>query len=152
MKNDVRVSEIMTKNIHRVSLSDNLSTAESLMKKNHIRHLPVVENEHIVGMLSLNDLLRISFADAVDGNGEEVENSVYDMFSIEQVMTEKVKYISSETTVKEAARLFLENEFHALPVVDDDCLTGIVTTTDIIRFFLSKDNIGDATKKVRSVL
>ena len=139
MKNDVRVSEIMTKNIHRVSLSDNLSTAESLMKKNHIRHLPVVENEHIVGMLSLNDLLRISFADAVDGNGEEVENSVYDMFSIEQVMTEKVKYISSETTVKEAARLFLENEFHALPVVDDDCLTGIVTTTDIIRFFLSKE-------------
>ncbi|NJW55321.1 CBS domain-containing protein, partial [Salinimicrobium oceani] len=62
MKNDVRVSEIMTKNIHRVSLSDDLSTAEALMKKNHIRHLPVVENDKIVGMLSLNDLLRISFA------------------------------------------------------------------------------------------
>lgn len=136
MKKDLPVSEIMTKNILRLSLNDNLSTAESMMKKNHIRHLPVVEKEHIVGMVSLNDLLRISFADAVDADGEEVENSVYDMFTIEQVMTRKVKWISSETTVSEVARLFLKHEFHALPVVDDDCLTGIVTTTDVIRFFL----------------
>lgn len=139
MKNEVRVFEIMTKNIHRVSLSDDLSTAESLMKKNHIRHLPVVEDQHIVGMLSLNDLLRISFADAVNGDGEEVETSVYEMFSVEQVMTDKVKYITSETTVTEAAKIFLENEFHALPVVDNDCLTGIVTTSDIIKYFLQKE-------------
>ncbi len=136
MKNAVPVSEIMTRNILRLSLSDNLSTAESLMKKNHIRHLPVVENEHIVGMVSLNDLLRISFADAVNVEDEEVETSVYDMFTIEQVMTKKVEYISSKSTIDEVARLFLNYEFHALPVVDDDCLTGIVTTTDIIRFFL----------------
>ena len=138
MKNEVSVSEIMTKNIHRVSLSDDLSTAESLMKKNHIRHLPVVENERIVGMLSLNDLLRISFADAVGADGEDLESTVYDMFSIEQVMTRKVKCIDSKNTVSQAAKLFLENEFHALPVVDDDCLTGIVTTTDVIRYFLNK--------------
>lgn len=138
MKNDLPVSEIMTKNILRISLSDNLSTAESIMKKNHIRHLPVVEKERIVGMVSLNDLLRISFADAVDVNGEEVETSIYDMFTIEQVMTKKVEWISSDTTVAEAARLFLKYEFHALPVVDKDCLTGIVTTTDVIRFYLEE--------------
>lgn len=139
MKNDVLVSEIMTKNIHRVSLSDDLATAESLMKKNHIRHLPVVENDHIVGMLSLNDLLRISFADALNSDDEEVETTVYDMFSVEQVMTAKVQHINSQTTVTEAARLFLKSEFHALPVVDDNCLTGIVTTTDIIKYFLQKE-------------
>lgn len=136
MKNDVPVSQIMTRNILRLSLSDNLSTAESLMKKNHIRHLPVVEKERIVGMLSLNDLLRISFADAVDVDGEEIETTVYDMFSIEQVMTKKVECITSNHTVAQAAKLFLEYDFHALPVVDEDCLTGIVTTTDVIRFFL----------------
>lgn len=138
MKKDVPVSEIMTKNILRLSLSDNLSTAESLMKKNHIRHLPVVENERIVGMVSLNDLLRISFADAVDAEGEEVETSVYDMFTIEQVMTKKVICVESKTTVKEAGEIFLTHEFHALPVVDDDNLVGIVTTTDMIRCFLSE--------------
>jgi CBS domain-containing protein len=136
MKNDISVSQIMTKNILRLSLSDSLSTAESLMKKNHIRHLPVVENEHIVGIISLNDLLRISFADATDGGGDDVETTVYEMFTVEQVMTQKVEYITSSHTVTDVAKLFLEHEFHALPVVDDDCLTGIVTTTDVIKFFL----------------
>jgi CBS domain-containing protein len=136
MKNDISVSQIMTKNILRLSLSDSLSTAESLMKKNHIRHLPVVENEHIVGMISLNDLLRISFADATGGGGDDVETTVYELFTVEQVMTQKVEYITSSHTVTDVAKLFLEHEFHALPVVDDDCLTGIVTTTDVIRFFL----------------
>lgn len=140
MKNDVPVSQIMTKNILRLSLSDNLSTAEALMKKHHIRHLPVVENEHIVGMISLNDLLRISFADAVDVDGEEIETTVYNMFSVEQVMTKKVECINSNNTVTDAARLFLQHEFHALPVVDDDCLTGIVTTTDVIRYFVEKQD------------
>ena len=140
MKSGASVSQIMTKNILRLSLSDNLSTAESIMKKNHIRHLPVVENEHIVGMVSLNDLLRISFADAVNVEEEEVETSVYDMFTVEQVMTRKVESISSRNTIEEAAKLFLEYEFHALPVVDDDCLSGIVTTTDVIRFFLENQS------------
>lgn len=137
MKSDVPVSQIMTKNILRLSLSDDLSMAESLMKKNHIRHLPVIENERIVGMVSINDLLRISFADAVDAEGDDVETSVYNMFTVEQVMTRKVECITSTTTVTEVAELFLRHEFHALPVIDDDCLTGIVTTTDIIRYFLT---------------
>ncbi len=140
MKKDVSVSEIMTKNILRLSLKDDLSTAESMMKKNHIRHLPVVEKERIVGMVSLNDLLRISFADAVDAEGDEIESTVYDMFTIEQVMTKKVEWISSEATVTDAARLFLKYDFHALPVVDNDCLTGIVTTTDVIRYYLEENN------------
>lgn len=136
MKIDVPVSQIMTKNIMKLSLSDKLSTAEAMFKKNHIRHLPVVHDERIVGMLSYNDLLRISFADAVNDE-EDVETTVYEMFSIEQVMTKKVVSIDSSTTVKEAGSLFLQHDFHALPVVDDDRLVGIVTTTDVIRFFLN---------------
>lgn len=139
MKKEVFISEIMTRNILRLSLSDNLSTAEAMMKKNHIRHLPVVDKEKIVGMVSLNDLLRISFADAVDAEGEDIETTVYDMFTIEQVMSKKVKSITSKTTVAEAGKMFLQYEFHALPVVDDDTLIGIVTTTDIIRFFVEKE-------------
>lgn len=137
MKIDVPVSQIMTKNIMKISLSDQLSTAEAMFKKNHIRHLPVVHEERIVGMLSYNDLLRISFADAVNEDETEVETTVYEMFSIEQVMTKKVVSINSDTTIKEAGSLFLQHDFHALPVVDNDRLVGIVTTTDIIRFFLN---------------
>lgn len=139
MNINLPVSEIMTRNILRLKLSDELSTAESLFKKNHIRHLPVVDQGHIVGMVSLNDLLRISFADAVDEERDDVETSVYNMFTVEQVMTKKVVSVTSSTTIKEVADLFLTNDFHALPVVDDDNLVGIVTTTDVIRYFLEKN-------------
>lgn len=139
MKNYVPVSEIMTKNILRLNLSDDLATAEKIFKKNHIRHLPVVDKGMIVGMISSNDLLRISFADAVGPDGFEIDPAVYDMFSIEQIMSRKVVSIPSSTSVEEVANQFLKHEFHALPVVDDEKLVGIVTTTDVIRFFLKND-------------
>ena len=115
MDKHVPVSEIMTKNLIKLHLQDELSHAEALFKKHHIRHLPVVEGEHIVGMLSYNDLLRISFADAVDDDEDEVETTVYDMFSIEHVMTKKVVSVSPETSIKEVATIFTQQEFHALP-------------------------------------
>ena len=138
MDKQTPVSEIMTKNLIKLHLQDELSHAEALFKKHHIRHLPVVEGEHIVGMLSYNDLLRISFADALDDDEDEVETTVYDMFSIEHVMTKKVVSVSPETNIKEVATIFTEKEFHALPVVAHDNLIGIVTTTDVIRYFLTQ--------------
>jgi len=138
MDKQVPVSEIMTKNLIKLHLQDELSHAEALFKKHHIRHLPVVEGEHIVGMLSFNDLLRISFADAVEDDEEEIETTVYDMFSIEHVMTKKVVSVSPETSIREVATIFTQNEFHALPIVSHDNLIGIVTTTDVIRYFLTQ--------------
>lgn len=138
MDKQVPVSEIMTKNLIKLHLQDELSHAEALFKKHHIRHLPVVEGEHIVGMLSYNDLLRISFADAVEDDEEEIETTVYDMFSIEHVMTKKVVSVSPETSIREVATIFTQNEFHALPIVSHDNLIGIVTTTDVIRYFLTQ--------------
>ena len=55
-----------------------------------------------------------------------------------QVMTKNVVTISAETTIKEAAALFLKGEFHALPVVENDKITGIVTTTDLLRYFINE--------------
>lgn len=138
MDKHVPVSEIMTKNLIKLHLQDELSQAEALFKKHHIRHLPVVEGEHIVGMLSYNDLMRISFVDATDDDGESVETTVYDMFSIEHVMTKKVVSISPDTSIREVAEIFTQKEFHALPVVSHDNLVGIVTTTDIIRYLLAQ--------------
>ena len=66
MKQKVPVSTIMTKNVVKLNLSDDLTKAEMLFKKHHIRHIPVVYSNKIVGMLSYTDLLRISFADYIN--------------------------------------------------------------------------------------
>ena len=138
MKKRAPISEIMTKNVITLNLSDSLDQAELLFKKNNIRHIPVVQGDRIVGMLSYTDLLRISFADAVDENDNEVDTIVYNMFTIEQVMAKNLTSISTSTTIKEAAEILSKKEFHALPLVDDGKLMGIVTTTDLINYLLDQ--------------
>ena len=130
------ISEIMTKNIIALNRDDDLETAEMLFKRNKIRHIPVVAEEVIIGMLSYTDLLRISFADAVYETEEEVDTLVYNMFTIDQVMAKNVVTVPTTATIKEVAKILAENEFHALPVVDDGRLVGIVTTTDLINYLL----------------
>ncbi|MPT36382.1 MAG: CBS domain-containing protein, partial [Flavobacterium sp.] len=124
MKHRVPVSSIMTKNVVKLNLTDDLTKAEMLFKKNNIRHIPVVNGNNIIGMLSYTDLLRISFADAVDDDEEIIDTTVYNMFTIEQVMAKRLVTIAPETTIKEAAEILATKEFHALPVVEGDLLVG----------------------------
>ena len=138
MKQNVPVSSIMTKNVIKLNLSDDLTKAESLFKKHHIRHIPVVNGNVIVGMLSYTDLLRISFADAIDEDEEVVDVTVYNMFSVEQVMARNLVKVCPDDTIKKVAEILASKEFHALPVVQGDLLVGIVTTTDLIKYLLEQ--------------
>lgn len=138
MKKREPVSSIMTKEVITLNHTDSLETAERLFKNQNIRHIPVVSGQQIIGMLSYTDLLRISFADAVTADGDSVDTSVYHMFSIEQVMAKNLTSVTSNTTIKETAEILAEREFHAIPVVDDSKLVGIVTTTDLIQFLLDQ--------------
>lgn len=138
MKKNVPISSIMSKNVIKLNLTDDLTKAEQLFKKHHIRHIPVVSSNQIVGMLSYTDLLRISFADAVDDDADVVDVTVYNMFTVEQVMAKKLVTVSPDTTIKETAQILATKEFHALPVVEGQLLVGIVTTTDIIKYLLEQ--------------
>ena len=138
MKKRTPVSEIMTKNVITLNSSDNLERAELLFKKNKIRHIPVVRGTEIIGMLSYTDLLRISFADAVDEDEKNVDTIVYNMFTIEQVMAKRLVSVDIQATIKEVAEILAKKEFHALPVLDGKNLVGIVTTTDLINYLLEQ--------------
>ena len=140
MNKSTPVSAIMTKKVIKLSNGDSLEKAELLFKKNNIRHIPVVKDSAIIGMLSYTDLLRISFADAIDEDEEYVDAIVYEMFTIEQVMARNLVSVSPSTTIKEVAEILSKREFHALPVVDKDILVGIVTTTDLINYMLKQFN------------
>jgi len=138
MKKRTPISAIMTKDVITLNHSDNLETAEHLFKSNNIRHIPVVNGKSIIGILSYTDLLRISFADAVDEYEDSVDSVVYNMFTIEQVMAKNLLSVTSNTTIKEVAEVLSKKEFHALPVIDDDKLVGIVTTTDLINYLIAQ--------------
>ena len=137
MKQRVPVFQIMSKDIVTLSPTQTLYEAEALFKKHHIRHIPVVEGHKLIGVLSLTDLLRISFADLSDDE-KHVDSVVYDMFTIPQVMAKVPLAISPDTTIKEAAEILAEQTFHALPVTDNGNLVGMLTTTDLIKYLLEQ--------------
>jgi CBS domain-containing protein len=138
MKKRAPVSSIMTKEVITVNHTDTLEAAERLFKTHFIRHIPVVTGNKIIGMLSYTDLLRISFADAVVEDSDTIMTQVYNLFTIEHVMAKNIVSVSSETTIKETAEILAKREFHAIPVVDDEKLVGIVTTTDLINYLLEQ--------------
>ena len=138
MRNIDPISKIMSTNIIALNREDDLEMAEQLFKRHNIRHIPVVKEEVVVGMLSYTDLLRISFADAVYEDDTDVDSLVYNMFTIDQVMIKNVETVSSDTSIKEVAQILATKEFHALPVVDHGLLVGIITTTDLIKYLLQQ--------------
>jgi len=138
MKQREPVSKIMTEQVITVNTTQSLTEAEQLFKDHNIRHIPVVSGNKLIGILSLTDLLRISFVESYGNEESNVDTAVYSMLSIEQVMISKPQTVSSHQTIKEVAEILAGREFHALPVVDDGELKGIVTTTDLIKYLLDQ--------------
>lgn len=137
MKKGIPVSTIMIKNIIALTRTDNLERAEKLFNKYQIKHIPVVSRDTVIGMLSFTDLMRISFAEVREDN-KNVKSFVHNTFSIEQVMVKNVVTVNVNTTIKEVAQILADREFHALPVIDNGILVGMVTTTDLLNYFIKQ--------------
>ena len=135
---ELPVSSIMTTNLITLDVKDGLDKAEHLFKKYKIRHIPVIEKNKIIGMISMNDLLRISFADGAYREEENISSSIYDMFTLRQLMIGNLETVTPDATIKEVAELLVKREFHSLPVVENGTLKGMVTTTDLIKYLLKQ--------------
>jgi CBS domain-containing protein len=135
MKKNEPISSIMTREVVTLSLKDTLYSAEKRMKVNHIRHMPVVDGDRLIGLISLSDLQRVSFIDAYSREGTE-DTPVYNMLSIKDLMIKNPLTATPKTTILEVSKLLASKEFHSLPVVEDDKLVGIITTTDLLHYFI----------------
>jgi len=121
----ISVADFMTKDLVTVREADDLALAESLLRLGGIRHLPVVRDRKLVGILSHRDVLR----SGISGKPAARETAV------SEVMTREPTSIRPGLGLAHAARLLLERKFGCLPVCDDDgTLVGIVTEADFVRF------------------
>ena len=129
------ISTIMTSNVKTIDIKDSLYDAKSIMLRKKIRHLPVLNKTRLVGILSLTYIMRLSFGQLFVGQ-EDTDQAMMDMLNIEQIMREHPRTIDEKMTIQDAAEIFALEEFHALPVVGLKGLVGIVTTTDLIKYFI----------------
>lgn len=136
MKHEVPVSQIMSTDLITITLKNTLNDAQKLFKDHHIRHIPVLNDNELVGVLSYSDLLKISYAEVNDSE-DAVDVIIFDMFTIEQVMTKTVLTVNKDASVRNVAEILSKQSFHSVPVTDDlNKLVGIVTTTDLLNYFI----------------
>ena len=130
------VSEIMTRDVFTIEMEGALSEAQRSMTDHQLRHLPVVKDRKLVGILSLTDIQRLSFSDTF-GEGElDADDAIYGMLNIAQVMRKGPNTVKMTQSIREVAEILTKEEYHALPVMSGEDLVGIVTTTDIIKLLL----------------
>lgn len=139
MKKRVPVSTIMTRNLVTADINDSLKHVNTLLKENKIRHVPVVSGSKLVGIISKSDIMRLSFGDIFEGQ-DEVDETVFDLLKLEQVMVSNPSVITENETIQEVAEKFTKVEFHALPVVKEGQIVGIVSTTDLVKYLLEQYN------------
>jgi CBS domain-containing protein len=121
----ISVADFMTKDLVTVRESDDVALAESLLRLGGIRHLPVVRERKLVGILTHRDILR---------SGHSGKPGAREL-PVSDVMTREPTSVRPATGLANAARLMLERKFGCLPVCDDEgLLVGIVTEADFVRF------------------
>ena len=129
------VRDIMPRKMVTISESDRLSTVEDIMTLGRVRHMPVVHGGKLVGVVSERDLLRSSLSNLTEFGSEE-RRAFLHVVEIGRVMSAPAITIGPGNTVEEAARVMAEKKIGCLPVVDeDDSLLGILTETDVLRYF-----------------
>jgi CBS domain-containing protein len=140
MKKREPISTIMTKHAFTVQLSDSLYKVRDLIHHHDIRHVPVESDGKLVGMISKTDLNRLTFS-ALFADQRHADEAVFEMLSVGQVMSQDPRVVRVSDTIYHVAEILAQEEFHSLPVVDEQDeskLVGIVTTTDVIRYMLQQ--------------
>ena len=117
-----------------VAPGDKLTALKEIFDENKIHHVPVVRYKKLVGLVSKTDFLH--FLRGFNRNEEDrfVNEARMRAYNVEDIMTKGIAKLSPTERIDVALEIFLENRFHAIPVVDDEGnLEGILTTFDIIK-------------------
>jgi len=119
----ISVGDFMTRELVTVNESDDLALAENMLRLGGIRHLPVVREGRLVGLVTHRDLLRSAMS------RDRRSTTAGD------IMTRDLESVRPDTSLVRAARLMLEKKFGCLPVTEGTGrLVGIITESDFVRF------------------
>jgi CBS domain-containing membrane protein len=135
-KNDP-ISNLMIKDVVTIQVGQPVSAARKLLEEKGFHHLPVLDGEKLVGLLSRLDIVKLCF-DAYDTDDRTMDVVLDDLFTLDKVMASDLVTIGHKDTVREAVNLLADGTFHALPVVENDSLKGIVTSTDLLQYLMKQ--------------
>jgi predicted transcriptional regulator len=132
------ISSIMTPSPITLGPMDTVGQAREIFLQKKVHHLPIVEGEILVGMVTSWDIFKL---------GKSAEE--YNNMPIEHMMTKKLATLNPDDHIGAAAEVLMEHLFHAIPIVDERrALVGIVTTYDLLKLEFKREYPEDLSKFV----
>jgi len=129
------IRDIMSTSIVTVAPDTSILHIKEILDKQKFHHIPVVENGGVLsGIITKTDILRFAFHLSLRSTGPTWMKKALQAATAKDIMTKNPLVLESEDTVGLAADIFLANKFHALPIVEDDILVGIITTHDLLMY------------------
>ena len=125
------VRDVMTHEVATLERNDRLSTADNVMRLGRIRHMPVLEDGNLIGLVTQRDLFRGALLKAL-GYGSKAEQTMLDTLAVKEVMATDLVMIAPDATLQEAAGTMIERKIGCLPVVENEKLVGILTEGDFV--------------------
>jgi acetoin utilization protein AcuB len=134
----MKVSQLMSRKLITISPDDTVETAVQLLRQRGVRHLLVLQNRDLVGIVSDRDIKRAL------GPRRESKKKMMNLgglffllepIYVREIMTREVVSVPPSISAQEAASVMVAERFGALPVVRNGALIGIVTETDLLRYF-----------------
>ncbi len=118
----------MIRDLITLGLENTMEDASNIFISKNIHHIPIPDEGKLVGMLTTFDMWKKKL------KPEEFPNIL-----VKEIMTTKLAKLEPDDKIGTAAELFLANRFHAIPVVSDGILVGLVSTFDILRYEFRKE-------------
>jgi acetoin utilization protein AcuB len=134
MKDSLRtIADMMTRDPVTVSPEQMLGEAVDLMRRQKIRHVPVMADAKVVGIITDRDVKR-ALPSVFSGNQQEYEQVLTET-PVEKVMTRDPFTAGPGDPIKDVLKVMVDRKFGAIPVVDRGKLVGIVTDIDFLRAY-----------------
>ena len=124
------ISTIMTTNLVTINPDDTIASIGELFKRNGFHHLPVLDDGKLVGIVSKSDYL---FFRRGYSNETVMDEQRAAKHLAKEIMVRGIAKLESTFKINVTLEIFKENILHAIPIVDDGKLVGIVTPLDIIK-------------------
>ena len=139
----MNVRGLMQRDVVTLGLSDTLDLAEGIMRLGRIRHLPVMEGDQVVGILSQRDLFRAAVSSLLQLR-HDAEREWLATIQVGAVMTPRPFTITPSASLRTAVEIMVEKRIGCLPVVEDGKLVGLLSESDCMRYLAHLLEIAEA--------
>ncbi len=131
----LQVKDLMSGAVDAVAPDARLHDVLSAMNRAGYRHLPVVANDTLVGIITDRDVRLAVNSPVVDKDTNPIREDILDGVRVDECMTRDPQCVSSDMAACEVADLLALNKFGAMPVVDDGRLVGMISTVDYLKHY-----------------